>query len=311
MKNKKILVLGSTGFLGKQVTKLVKTKKNYKIFSITRGEGTDIRKYAQLKKKLSEIKPDAIINAAGHVGNVHYVTKNAANVINDNIQMALNLYRVVSEVCPKAKIINPFGNCSYPGEADIQKESEWQNGAVHDSVLAFGFVKRTQYAIAESYRKQHGIKSVNWIVCNPYGPEDHINLNKMHALNGIMIRMMEAKKKGDEEFEIWGTGKPIREWLYIEDAAKILFHSIDNVDEQTHPVNVAQKRGYSIAQIAKIVAKQLNYPVKFVFNTKYQDGAPIKIMDNKLFKNKYPKFKFTPLEEGIKTTIKHFQKILK
>jgi GDP-L-fucose synthase len=306
---KKILVLGGTGFLGTQVMHFAR-ESGYDPISLSRKEGTDIRNFDQLSAKLKEIQPDVILNCAGHVGNVHYVTKMAGDVIHDNVQMAVNLYRAVKDTCPQAKIVNPFGNCSYPGAADIQKESEWQNGPVHDSVLAFGFVKRVQHTLAESYRKQYGIKSVNWIVCNPYGPEKHLNIDKMHALNGILTRMMQAQKKGDKQFEIWGTGTPIREWLYIKDAARIMVYSIDNVDEQTYPVNVAKKQGYSIKEIAEIASKALNYPVEFVFKTDMPDGAPVKIMDDTQFRAKYPDFVFTPLDIGIQETIACFKPMI-
>lgn len=234
----------------------------------------------------------------------------AGDVIHDNVQMAINLYRAVKDVVPHAKIVNPFGNCSYPGSADVQRETQWQDGPVHDSVLAFGFVKRVQHTLAESYRKQYGIKTVNWLVCNPYGPENHINLDKMHALNGIIIRMMRAQQNGDKTFEIWGTGTPIREWLYITDAARIMVHSIEHVAEQTHPVNVAKKQGYSIKEIAELVSKILEYPVEFVYKTDMPDGAPVKIMDDALFRSKYPDFTFTKLEDGIRETIAHFKPML-
>lgn len=306
---KRVLVLGGTGFLGTPVVRVL-TEQGHDPYMLTRHTGTDIKDYPTLEAFLHRVQPDVILNCAGHVGNVHYVTRQAADVINDNLQMCLNLYRAVASACPQAKVVNPFGNCSYPGEADIQRESEWQNGPVHDSVLAFGFGKRVQYTIAESYRKQHGIKSVNWIVCNPYGPEDHLNLDKMHALNGIIVRMIRAQRAGDKEFIIWGTGTPIREWLYIDDSARIMAHSVDHVEEQMWPVNVAQKKGYSITDIAILAAKALRYQVKFVYDTSKPDGAPVKIMDDTEFRKRYPDFTFTPFAQGIRTTIEHFKKII-
>lgn len=306
---KKVLILGGTGFLGTPVMRIAR-EQGYDPFMITRHSGTDIKDYPTLAAALQRLQPDVILNCAGHVGNVHYVTAKAADVINDNLQMCLNLYRAVAAICPQAKIVNPFGNCSYPGETDIQRESEWQNGPVHDSVLAFGFGKRTQYAIAESYRKQHGIKTVNWIVCNPYGPENHVNLEKMHALNGIICRLIKAQRAGDKEFVIWGTGTPIREWLYIEDSARMMVHSVDHVKEQLWPVNVAQNKGYSITEIATLAAHALKYKVKFVFDTSKPDGAPVKIMDDTEFRKQYPDFQFMPFAKGIRTTIEHFKKIL-
>ena len=230
-------------------------------------------------------------------------------MIDDNMRIVLNIYKGVKEVCPKAKIINPISNCSYPGDANTHYEPDWQNGPVHDSVLAYASVRRMIYAVSESYRKQYGIKTVNWLIANSYGPGDYTDPNKVHALNGIIIRLMKASKAGDKTFEIWGSGKPLREWVYIEDAARILVESI-KIKEQVYPLNLAQNKAYSIAEIAEIAAKALEYDVTFTFNTKMADGAPFKILDDRQFRKKYPKFSFTPLEKGIKNTIKYYKTAL-
>lgn len=301
---KKIVVLGGTGFHGSHVVRLAK-EKGYDVYSISRREGVDIRDYPQFSAKLKEIQPDAVIDCAGHEGSVHYVNQHAAEVTYDTFQMALNIYRAVAEVCPKALVINALGNCSYPGDATIAKESEWLSGPVHETVLASGMEKRVKYVLAASYNKQHGIKSVNWIMSNCYGPGAGTDPNKLHAMNGIIVRLLTAQKNGDKEFEIWGTGTPIREWVYVEDAARMLIDSIE-MPEQIYPVNFAQNKGYSIKEIAEMASRELNYPVKFVFNTSKPDGAPIKILDDTQFRAKYPDFKFTPIEQGIKKTIEYY-----
>lgn len=306
----KVLVLGGTGFLGQHVIRELKKRPSVDVFSVSRREGTDIRDLAQFTSKLQEIKPDAIINCAAHVGGMQYVRKNSADTTHDNMQMILSLYRAVATVCPTAKIINPMSNCSYPGNANIHTEAEWQDGPVHPTVLGYGFAKRMLHAVAETYRQQYGIKSVNWLVPNGYGPGDHTDPERVHALNGILIRLIKAQKRSDKEFEIWGTGTPTREWGYIEDVARILTHSLDNVDEQAYPVNFAQNRAYSIKEIAEIGAKALNYDVRFTFNTSYPDGAPTKILDDSRFRQQHPDFEFTPLEIGIRDTIDYYKEIL-
>lgn len=304
---KKILVLGGTGFLGKHVLRLLK-QQGADAYSLSRREGTDIRDLSQFIAKLHEIQPNTIINCAAHVGSVQYAIQYAAEMIDDNMRIVLNLYRGVKDACPQATIINPISNCSYPGEANTHYEPDWEKGAVHDSVLAYGSVRRMIYAVAESYRKQFKIKSVNWLVANAYGPGDHTDPNKVHALNGIIIRLMKAQRGGDTSFEIWGTGKPIREWVYIEDVAKTLVDSLA-IDEQTYPINLAQNKAYSITEIAETAAKALRYDVRFTFNTKFADGAPFKVLDDRQFRAKYPQFTFTPLEEGIRNTITYYKQI--
>ena len=305
---KKILILGGTGFLGKQVAKLL-SGTTHEVVSVSRKEGIDLTNLAQFVDKLTDLKPGVIVNCAAHVGSVHYALQYAGDMLYDNMLIELNLYKAVQLSCPKAKIINPISNCTYPGDANIHSEPDWERGAVHDTVLPYASSRRMVYALAESFRKQYKINSVNWLIANAYGPGDYSDPNKVHALNGIIIRLLKSKKEGEKTFEIWGSGTPTREWVYIEDVAKILCYSVDNIGEQIYPLNLAQNKAYSITEIAKIAAEALDYKVEFVFNTKYADGAPFKILDNKLFREKYPSFSFTPLNEGIKNTIDYYKGI--
>lgn len=308
-KKKNVLVLGGTGFLGKHVMRLLKEDENILAASLSRSEETDIRNAAAFEACLSELKPDVIINCAAHVGSLHYVTSYAADVIRDNTLLLTNIYEGVKNVCPHAPIINPLSNCSYPGAANTHYEPEWENGSVHTSVLAYGSVKRLTYAFAESYKKQYGIKSVNWLVANAYGPGDYTDPNKVHALNGIIIRLTQAKRTRNSTFEIWGTGTPLREWVYIEDVVRVMVHSL-SLEEQIYPVNLAQNKAYSIKEIAEMAAQALEYAPHFIFNTEKPDGAPIKILDDRIFRTSYPEFVFTPISEGIKKTVAYYEEIL-
>jgi GDP-L-fucose synthase len=306
---KKILVLGGTGFLGKHIIKQLWGSPN-EVVSVSRKEGIDITNFTQFKNKLESFKPDIIINCAAHVGSVHYAIQFAGDMIYDNLQIELNLFKAVQICCPNSKIINPISNCTYPGDANIHSEPDWEKGPVHDSVLPYASSRRMVYALGESFRKQYNIKSVNWLIANAYGPGDYSDPNKVHALNGLIIRLLKSKKEGNTTFEIWGTGTPTREWVYIEDVAKILCYSIDHIEEQIYPMNLAQNKAYSITEIAKIIAEAIDYNVEFVFNTKLPDGAPTKILDDRIFREKYPSFSFTPLHEGIRNTISYYEKIL-
>ena len=301
----KVLVLGGTGFLGKHVVRLA-TEKGCDVSSLSRSEGCDVTDLPAFTARLRELQPQVVINCAAHVGSVHYVTRHAAEVVHDNMQIILNLYRGVQQACPAAKLVNPISNCSYPGDANIHYEPDWFQGKVHDSVLAYGNPRRMIYVVAECYRKQYGLESVNWLIANAYGPGDYTDPDKVHAMNGIIIRMIQAQRAGDRTFEIWGTGKPVREWCYIEDAARILVDSVE-MDAQVYPLNLAQNRGYSVAEIAETAAGLLQYDVQFDFNTSYADGAPTKILDDRQFRKRFPEFEFTPLAKGIENTIEYYR----
>lgn len=302
----KIVVIGGFGFVGKSVMEALQLK-GYSPIALSRRNDFDLLNYDQAKERLNELRPDAIINCAAHVGSVHYVTQFAADVVHDNAQMILNIYRIVREVCPRARVINPISNCSYPGAANIHKESQWWDGAVHDSVLSYGNTRRLIYVVAKCYEMQHKVFSINFLVPNCYGPGDHTDPNKVHALNGMIIRMLQAKKEGQKEFEIWGTGKPTREWIYVKDLASMLCNAVDFKDNLIYPINIAQNRAYSIKETAEMIKELIGYEGRLVFNTAYQDGAPIKILDDGVFRKKFAEFKFTDIREGIKETVKYYK----
>lgn len=307
-KKRKVIVLGKNSFIGKAVAACLKNS-GYLFESISGNGDTDLRDLKKAENVIKRLRPTDIINCISHVGGVHYIMKYSADVISDNTRTITNLYDSVLKYSPQAKIINHLSNCSYPGNANIHYEPDWEKGPVHETVLSYGSSRRIVYFFSKCFYQQYGIRSVNWLVANHYGPGDRKEPDQVHALNGIIIRMIKAQKSGAKTFEIWGTGKPLREWLYIDDLARILVESL-NVSEQIYPVNLAQNKGYSIKEIAKIAAELLGYDVKFIYNTKYPDGAPIKILDDHLFRQNRPDFKFTPLREGIKRTIVYYKSVL-
>jgi GDP-L-fucose synthase len=305
----KIIILGGSGFIGKNlVNKLKETEHVVYIYS--RSTGLDLTNIEQTKEIFRKIKPDAIVNCAAHAGSLHYVTSYAATVVNDNMRMSLNIYQAVAECCPNARIINPLSNCSYPGDVNIHSEPDWWKGEVHSSVYSYGNSKRFIYVLACCYKIQYNIKTINFLVPNTFGPGDHINPNKCHAINGMMIRMINATKNNDKEFEIWGTGSPIREWGYVDDIVSFLIKGLTIEEDLIYPINIAQNKGYSIKESAGLIAKAIGFKGKLIFNIKYQDGAPIKILDDKKFRQLFPDYQFFDHKEGIKKTIEYYNRIL-
>ena len=305
----KTLVLGGFGFIGSHViNKLL--DQDYEALPASRKNGVNLFDYNNIKDYLNNTKPDSIINCAANVGSVNYVSDYSADVIYSNVQMLINLYKAVSESCPHAKIINPLSNCSYPGESDIQSEDEWLSGEVHNSVYSYGNSKRILYLIAKCYQTQYGIESKNILIPNTFGPGDSLDPNKTHALNGMIVRMINAMKQKDKTFEIWGTGKPVREWAYVDDVVNILIECLSFDKELLYPVNLAQNKAYSISESAHLIQKILKYEGTLFFNSDYQDGAPVKVLDDTLFKKLFPKFKFFDHYKGLQKTINYYENLL-
>lgn len=308
-KKLKILILGGHGFVGQNLAKALENS-GHEIYKKSKRDGVDLTDPTATEKCFSEINPDFIFNCAAHTGSLHYVTTYAADVFYDNAQMSLNIYKACKKICPHAIIVNPLSNCAYPGLSDFQTEDEWLNGPVHDSVFAYGNAKRFLYTTAKSFNKQYGIKSINYLVPNTFGPGDYTDPNKTHALNGMIIRMIKAQRENQSEFEIWGTGSPVREWAYIDDIINVLVKSLELTDPVIEPLNIGQNKGYSIKESAEFIAQALDFKGKLVFNTKYQDGAPKKILDNKKFNSLFPNFEFYNHKKGIENTAKYYKSII-
>jgi GDP-L-fucose synthase len=305
---KTILITGGNGFMGKSLQEIFRNDSSYKCYFESRRTGLDLIEYESTMKKLDSIKPDIIIHAAAHVGSIVYVTKNTAEVAYDNTAMYLNLYKCVSRFNKNIIIINPISNCSYPGIINIQNEENWWDGIIHESVESYGNSKKMGFILSECYRKQYEIKTINLIMANAYGPNDYVDEQRTHAMNGIIMRMIKAKKNMENSFSVWGSGKPIREWIYMPDMARLIKFIVDTKKfSLPNPINIGQESGISIIDSVYRIREILNYNVEIVQDTTKQDGAPIKVLGSKLFKMQFPDFKFTGYDVGIKNTIDYYQ----
>jgi len=306
----KIALLGGTGFAGQNVSKALKMN-DYEFYPVSRHNGYDLRDLKHNLNFIEEINPDVIINCAAHVGSLNYVSEFAADVISDNTRMILNLYEALKITEKKIVIVQPLANCAYPADAVVYKESEFWNGPLHPSIMSFGSTRRMMWSIAECYYTQHGVRTVNLITPNMYGPYDSTDPNKAHALNALISKFVKAIHTGQKEVEIWGTGAAIREWLHVGDFAEILILVIKNINDNkyNHPVNIAQNFGLSVKQLVDLILKYIDYSGTVWYNTEKPDGAPKKVMDNSEFSKVFPGFHFTSFEEGIKSTAVYYHSV--
>ncbi len=306
---KKILVLGGHGFIGTSLIKALQSS-NYGAIALSRKDGLDLSSYERTRKYIRLYQPDVIVNLAAHVGGLPYVSKRHGTIFADNSQMALNLYRIVQEVCPQTLIVNPLSNCSYPGEAEIYTESEWLNGHVHPSVQSYGNAKRFIHTLSNCYASQFGIKTSHYLIPNAFGPGDSTDPAKVHALNGMIIRMLKAEQEQQPTFEIWGSGQPIREWIYVEDVAKLLALAIDRNLSLDEPLNLAQGKGYTIRESAVLIAQAIGFKGELVFRKDYTDGAPKKIMNPQQFQQVFADYQFFDHYDAICQTVDYYRGVL-
>jgi len=306
---KKILVIGGHGFLGRNLQEEFKNSA-HDVYYESRRTGWNLSKYEEFKSKLETLNPDMIINAAAHVGSVHYVTTFAGDVCHDNTMMYLNLYRAISETNKKIVVVNAISNCSYPGDIDIQDEDSWWDGEMHHSVESYGMPKKMGFVLWQCYKRQHGIETINLIIPNSYGPHDYLEADRTHAMNGIIMRMMRQVKTDDKRFVVWGTGTPIREWIYMPDVAKIIRKVAEGKESLPNPINLGQEHGVAIIDTVGMVREILGCDLDIEFDLTKQDGNSKRVLGNRLFRQHFPDFKFTHYSVGIKNTIEYYKELI-
>jgi GDP-L-fucose synthase len=307
-KNIRVAVLGGTGFVGRNVRNTLE-ESGITVGVFSRTTGCDLLDLSLAWAKLDEFRPRYIVNCAALVGSVNYVTDFAADVVDYNMRIILNTYKVAQQM-REVIVINPIANCGYPGTMDIYEERGFWDGPIHPSVLSYGSTRRMMEVLSRCYHEQYGVRSANVFVPNMYGPFDSTNPNKTHALNALAIKFVRAVKTNAPEVEVWGSGKPIREWLYVKDFARIVRHLIGSKEDFLSPVNIAQNHGLSVDELVTIISAKLGYKGKIVKNLKYQDGSPKKVMDDRMFRQRFPDFEFTFFEQGLAETIEYYWGLL-
>jgi len=306
----KILIFGGFGFIGSRLCFFL--KKKHKVFQASRRNGFNIFNLRKTIKVINEIKPNIIINSAVFHGGLQFINSNPATTFSKNSKIYFNIYEAISKSKFKPLIYNLISNCAYPHKASLQKEWEWLDGEAHDSVQPFAVSKRISYYLSDFYLKEFGIKTKNIILPNAYGPGDHLDPKRTHALNGIIIRFIKSLKKKEKTFEIWGSGKPKREWIYVDDIAKLIALEVDKNKIPTGlPLNFAQNKSYSILEIANKVKKILKSNIILKNDKSKIDGALLKQLDNKKFKKYFSNYKFFQINKGILETIKFYKKKIK
>jgi GDP-L-fucose synthase len=304
----RVAVLGGTGFVGRNIRSLLEMK-GIIVGSFSRITGCDLLDLPTAWAKLDQFRPHYIVNCAALVGSVNYVTDFSADVVDVNMRIILNVYKIAQQM-REVVIINPIANCVYPGVMDAYEENQIWNGPLHPSVISYGSTRRMMIVLAKCFFAQYGVRSINLIVPNVYGPFDSTNPNKTHALNALAIKFVNASKKREDEIEVWGTGKPIREWLFVRDFAEVVRRVVEGQIDLPEPINIAQNKGYSVVEIVDSISRLVGYRGHITYNTRYQDGSPKKVMNDTYFRQKFPDFKFTEFTEGLKETIKYYQEIL-
>lgn len=297
-----ILILGSNGFVGKNMCQRLE-KEGVKYYPAIHQKH-DLCDGKKTRDLFSKVKPDIVINLAAFLGGVHFGYKHTAEMFTNNMRMQINTLDMCREFKVK-RLINPIGSCVYPGALDLFTEDKLWDGPMHESVLSFATAKKAFIVASWAYHKQYGLDVMNLVMSNMYGPGDHFDEERSHAVGGLIRRIVAAKQTGQPEVVIFGSGRPVREWLYVEDAVDALYRAIDAAPYDSI-INIGAGKGYSIQETAEMLRDIIGYKGMLVNDDRQMDGALCKQVDGQLGNRLLDWYPQTDFRTGLQKTVEWF-----
>lgn len=289
--------------MGSSLSKHLVNNNNLEVIRSSR-EDTNLFDYKSTKKLISESSPDIIVNAAAKVGGIYANNTKRTEFLLENLKININILESCIDQ-PSIKIINLGSSCIYPLHAKNPiNEDEYMNGALEPTNSPYAMAKLTSIELGRSLKIQYGHKIVNLMPTNLYGPNDNFSKENSHVIPGLISRMHDAKINNKEVFKIWGTGKPLREFLFVNDLSDAINFIITN-DIENDLINIGSGEEISINELAIKISKTLNFSGELMFDDSKPDGNPRKLLDSTLINSLGWKSK-TSLDEGLNQTYEWF-----
>ncbi len=279
--------------------------KTYQVIPSTRND-TDLFNLIETQNIIADTNPNIIVNAAAKVGGIYANDTKRTEFILENLKINMNIL----EACvrfPNIKIVNLGSSCIYPLNAKNPiNEDSFMDGKLENTNSPYAMAKLSAIEIGRALSIQFGHKVINLMPTNLYGPRDNFSKSDSHVIPGIITRMNLAMKNNEMEFGIWGTGKPLREFLYVEDLANAIKFIIEN-DIENDLINIGSGEEVTIHELAILIKDILKYKGELLFDNSKPDGNPRKLLDSSLI-NSYGWKAKTDLKTGLELTYNWFLK---
>lgn len=292
----RILVTGGNGLVGRSFN-------GSEFIKISTKEG-DLKDRGFTKEIIQKHNPSGIIHCAAKVGGIMGNTNYPGDFYHDNIMMNTN---VIEEARKNGinKLIFFSSTCVFPDKVEYPLSPEKIHlGPPHSSNYAYAYAKRMGQVQIQAYREQYGVNYFTVIPCNIYGPGDNYNLDNGHVIPSLIHKMYLAKQN-NTDFVVWGSGSPLREFIFSEDVAELtmmLYEKYDGVD----PVILSTSEEISIKDAVLMIAEIFEFKGNVIFDSSKPDGQLRKPSDNSVIKSMFPDYKFTPIETGLRKSITWF-----
>lgn len=301
---KKVLITGGSGFVGRRIVEECQNL-GYETLS-PRSTEMDLFSFDSVLNYLESNKPDVIIHSAAYYGGISICNNEPAELFDQNARMTIALYKAAAESSSVDKVVAVGSACAYPALVDgNMSEDDFWNGELHDTVEAYGSSKKIQLIAQNAYYKQHGLKGNHLVLTNLYGEHDVFTEYRSHVVAALIKRFSDEVDNGSKEIVNWGDGTPVREFMYVADAAKALAMAV-SLDHDLKPINIGTGIGTSIKELAEAVADNLNFTGELKWDITKPNGVARKVLDVSRMKTIFPDFKPYVFEEGLAHTVKWY-----
>ncbi|HWV83439.1 MAG TPA: GDP-L-fucose synthase [Hyphomicrobiaceae bacterium] len=299
---KRVWVAGHRGMVGAALTRRLRSE-SCTLLEISRSE-VDLREQGAIRAWMMRERPEAVFVAAARVGGILANDTRPAEFLYDNLMIEANIIDAARQAGVE-KLLFLGSSCIYPRLApQPMTEAALLTGPLEPTNEWYAIAKIAGIKLAQAYRRQYGCRFISAMPTNLYGPNDNFDLASSHVLPALMRKMHEAKTARAESVVLWGTGKPRREFLHVDDLADALVHLMKVYDDEGH-VNVGVGEDVSIAELATICARAVGFDGRFDYDTSKPDGTPRKLLDVSLLTSLGWRASI-PLETGIRDTYRWF-----
>ena len=275
-KGRRVWVAGHNGMVGSAICRRLATE-DCEILTADR-RAVDLRRPADVEKWMVEARPEAVFVAAARVGGVLANATYPADFIYDNMMIEANVIHAAWRL-GVAKLLFLGSSCIYPRlAAQPIPEEALLGGPLEPTNQWYAIAKIAGIKLCEAYRQQYGCDFISAMPTNLYGPNDNFDLGTSHVLPALIAKIHDAKTAGRPSVEIWGSGKPLREFLHVDDLADATVFLMRNYSAAQH-INVGAGKEIAIAELARLIAEVIGYEGRFTFDPNRPDGTPRKLLD--------------------------------